>query len=70
MFRWKWRTQQLHYKYKTAYLSSPTPGTSSFSSAVWKMQEVLESRDDRKTQELSDSTDIFSHIFSRREKVR
>lgn len=26
------------------------------------MQEVLESRDDSKTQELSESTDIFSHI--------
>lgn len=37
-------------------------GISSFSSAVWKMQDVRESRADRRTQELSESSDIFGHI--------
>lgn len=55
-------SQLWQWLFRVRYLSSPTPGMSSFSSAVWKMQEVLESRDDSKTQEFSESTDIFSHI--------
>lgn len=42
------------------HLSSP--GRSSFSSAVWKIQEVLESRGDSRKKEFSEPTDIFSHI--------
>lgn len=58
------RSENLEQLSISRTLSSPTPGMSSFSSAVWKRQDVLESRDDSKTQEFSESTDIFSHIVS------
>lgn len=58
------RSENLEQLSISRTLSSPTPGTSSFSSAVWKMQDVLESGVDSRTQEDSESTDIFSHIVS------
>lgn len=56
------RSENLEQLSISRTLSSPTPGMSSFSSAVWKMHEVLESLDDSKMQELSEPADIFSHI--------